>query len=244
MNPERTAVVITIIVILCSLFAFAAFHYYELYRPQIAEPLVVGFQVKTGDGEYKHTNVGVEGDRVARFDLPANSQIEFNYHIACGGNARITQNNVTLYLVSKSNELGFLDAKNQTVVLPFKQDVGSMEINSGRQFTATLQTPSQAGTYQMQWRITSDHTDYSFLVLSRVGGITADENNLVLTRGLGWTDFFFVFLLIVNIIALILVKKGILPNPTSRERKLNFLIGLTAGVTAFSIGLIWSIFFS
>jgi hypothetical protein len=169
MNPERTAAIIAIIVILCSLFAVTAFYYYERYRPQIAEPLVVGFKVATGNGDYKYTNVGVEGDRVARFDLPANSQIEFNYNIACLGSARVTQNNVTLYLVSKADELGFLDAKNQTVLFPFEHDVGSMEINSGRHFTATLQTPSHAGTYQMQWRITSDHTDYSFVVLSRVG---------------------------------------------------------------------------
>jgi hypothetical protein len=167
--------------------------------------------------------------------------IEFNYYIACGGNARVTQNNVTLYFNSISDGLRLLDANNQTFPIPFKKDVGAIEINSVRPFTATLETPSKAGTYQMQWRITSDHTDYSFLVLSRVIETKGDENNLVSMPSLRWTNFFVLFLLFINLVALILVKKGFLPKPTSRQRKLNLLIGLTVGVIAFSIGLIWGL---
>jgi len=147
MSPEQTAAIITIIVLLSSVFSFAAYYYYERYRPQIAEPLVVGFKVATSHGDYKYTNVGIEGDRVATFNLPINSQVEFNYHIACGGNARVMQNNVTLYFNEISDELHFLDTNNQTFPIPFKNEIGPMEINSARQFTATLQTPLQKGLY-------------------------------------------------------------------------------------------------
>jgi hypothetical protein len=167
MSPERTAALITISIVLGAVVlfvAFAAYSNYERYRPQIAEPLVVGFKVATGNGDYKYTNVGVENDKVASLKLPTNSHIEFNYLVACGGNARYTQHNVTLYLDYVSEGLQFLDKQNQTYIIPNENEIGTMEINTAKQFEAFIETPTQKGIYQMQWHITSDNTSYPFIV--------------------------------------------------------------------------------
>ncbi len=171
MSPERTAALIIIIAVLgCVLIfaiAYVAYSFYDRYRPQVAEPLVVGFEVAIGNGDYKHTIVGVENDRVANFDLPTNSSIEFNYYVACGASARYTQNNVTLYFEDLSDGILLLDTHNQIYPIPYTNEIGGMEINTAKQFAAILETPAQAGIYQMRWHITSDQADYSFVIFIR-----------------------------------------------------------------------------
>jgi methionine-rich copper-binding protein CopC len=136
---------------------------YERYRPQIEEPLVVAFEVATGNGDYKRTLVGVENDFVASFQLPTNSSLKFNYHVGC--KALSAQQNVILYFDSCSSDLVFLDANNQTYSIPHKDEIGTMETNTVKLFSATLETPLEAGIYQMRWHITSDSTNYSFVIL-------------------------------------------------------------------------------
>jgi hypothetical protein len=101
------------------------------------------------------------------FQLPPKSHTQFTYHILNMGAADPLEN-VTLYFDSVSEKLALLGLANQSYPLPFRIDVGTININLGKDYGAIIETPSEAGTYDMQWHITSNELSYSFRVIIRV----------------------------------------------------------------------------
>jgi hypothetical protein len=169
MNNERIAILIAVLIAILVLIGASLsylfvinFYDYERHRPQIAEPLIVGFKVATGNGDYKYSNVGIENDRTATFKMPANSHLEFTYHVAC--HDKESQHNVTLYFDYVDENLSFLDIQNQSYSIPFKTEIGTMEPNAVMQYSSIVETSALAGTYNMNWHITSDQTSYSFII--------------------------------------------------------------------------------
>jgi len=134
----------------------------ERHRPTQYMPLLVGFSVPREDGTYQGTNVGIENDTLAKFNLPANSHTQFTYDIVC--KTAEPQHNVTLRFDSVSEQLSLLALQNQTYPIPFEIQVGTVEVNSPQTFAAILETPAQEGVYEMQWTIASDQTSYSFTI--------------------------------------------------------------------------------
>jgi|WetSurMetagenome_2_1015567.scaffolds.fasta_scaffold17943_3 hypothetical protein len=173
MNNERLAILIAVLLAILVLigaglsYIFIIEYYnYERHRPQITEPLIVGFKVATGTGDYKYTNIGIENDRVASFNLPTNSRLEFTYHVGC--HAKDTQHNVTLYFDYVNENLSFLDTQNQSYSIPFKTEIGTMEPNAVKQYSSIMETPALSGVYQMNWHVTSNQTSYSFVIYIHV----------------------------------------------------------------------------
>ena len=64
-----------------------------------------------------------------------------------------------------SEEIGFLDLANQSYILPFEVDVGTMNINSHKTYGAILETPSKIGFYEIKGHVTSKQVSYSFRII-------------------------------------------------------------------------------
>ncbi len=49
-------------------------------------------------------------------------------------------------------------------------------------------------------------------------------------------------LVVVNVIAAVLIKKGVVPKPTLRERKLNLLLLAIVLIVTFAVAFLWGMF--
>ena len=165
LSPRRTAVLITLFVLLGSSLFFVAWYNYERYRPVVYEPLTVSFEVTSNNSTYQRGIVGFDNNKVEIFYLPKNSQVRINYGIGC--HAKTDQTNVTLTFRDTS-KLSLLTTQNETLPIPYTFEVGNLKTNSYRQFSAVLQTPTQTGLYQIQCTIKSDQTTYGFTVIAIV----------------------------------------------------------------------------
>ena len=101
------------------------------------------------------------------FQLPPEAHTEFTYHIINMG-ATDPIENITLHFDRVDQGLALLGLANQSYPLPFKIDVGTVNINHGKDYGAIIETPSESGTYEIQWHITSSEISYSFRIIIRV----------------------------------------------------------------------------
>jgi hypothetical protein len=76
--------------------------------------------------------------------------------------------NVSLYFDRVSEKLALLGLANQSYPLPFEIKMGTINPNSGKDYGAIIETPAERGTYEMQWRVTSNQISYSFRIIINV----------------------------------------------------------------------------
>ncbi len=101
------------------------------------------------------------------FELALNSHTPFNFDVSNMG-AMDPIEDIALYIDSISEKLTLLSLTNQSYSLPFRIDVGAIEINQYKDYRAIIETPSELGTYEIQWHITSNTMSYSFKIIIRV----------------------------------------------------------------------------
>jgi hypothetical protein len=133
--------------------------------PQTRSPLGVYFRFPNNSASPQYGFVDSNSTRVT-FQLPPNAHIQFTYSILSLGVAPLE--NVSLYFDRVSEKLAFLGLANQSYPLPFGIDVGTISINSGKDYGAIIETPAEKGTYEMQWHVTSNQISYSFRIIIKV----------------------------------------------------------------------------
>jgi len=129
-------------------------------------PLAVYFRFPNNTATPQYGTVS-SNNRHITFHIPVNSHIEFNYYILSMGKDPLKY--VYLYFDYVSEEIGFMDLANQSYPLPFEIEVGTMEINSGKDYGAIIETPAENGICEMQWHVTSNQISYSFRIIIIVG---------------------------------------------------------------------------
>jgi hypothetical protein len=134
--------------------------------PQTRSPLGVYFRFPDNSAIPQYGFVESNSTRVT-FQLPPNSHVQFTYYIESLG-PREPLENVTLYFDRVSEKLALLGLANQSYPLPFKIYVGTININSYKDYGAIIETPAERGSYEMQWHVTSNQVSYPFTIIIKV----------------------------------------------------------------------------
>jgi len=135
-------------------------------QPQTRSPLGVYFRFPNNSAIPQYGFVDSNSTRVT-FQLPPNSHTQFTYYITSLGPAGSLEN-VTLYFDRVSDKLALLGLANQSYPLPFEIKVGTININSYKDYGAIIETPAEKGTYEMQWHVTSKQISYPFTIIIKV----------------------------------------------------------------------------
>jgi len=136
--------------------------------PQTRSPLGVYFRFPNNSASPQYGFVDSNNPKVT-FQLPPKSHIQFTYSILSLGPVAPLEN-VSLYFDRISEKLGLLGLANQSYPLPFEIKVGTININSYKDYGAIIETPAEKGTYEMQCHVTSNQISYSFRVIIKVAG--------------------------------------------------------------------------
>lgn len=103
-------------------------------------------------------------DKQKSFQIAPNSHIQFNYVVLSYAGLEPLED-IVLYFDHVSEEIGFLNRSNQSYILPFEVDVGTMNINSHKTYGAILETPDKFGFYEIKGHVTSKQVSYSFRII-------------------------------------------------------------------------------
>ena len=126
-------------------------------------PLAVSFRFPNNTANPTANWVNTNNKQIT-FQIPPYSHIQFNYAILSLAGLEPLEN-VSLYFDQVSEEIGFLDLANQSYSLPFEVEVGTMKINSHKEYGAIIETPSENGFYEMKGHVTSKQVSYSFRII-------------------------------------------------------------------------------
>lgn len=98
--------------------------------------------------------------------MPSSSPVIFLYAIENGGESPL--HNVAIHFDEISDRLSLLSQANESYPIPFNVQIGTLNQSVNAWYGAILKTPTEEGSYELQWHVTSDEVSFAFRVIIAV----------------------------------------------------------------------------